>query len=71
MAKRRHRVAPVTPHALRAPALPNMTITHALFVAALVLAWSLPEAPYNEALCVLIVLLHSRTWPPLAPAADL
>jgi hypothetical protein len=48
-----------------------MTMTHASFVGALVLAWSLPEAPYNVALCVLIVLLHSRSWPPLAPAADL
>jgi hypothetical protein len=44
---------------------------HALFVAALVLCWSLPEAPYNVALCFLIALLHSRTWPPLASRPDL
>jgi hypothetical protein len=45
-------------------------MTHALFVA-LLIAWSLAEAPFNLALFVLIALLHSRTWPRLAPAADL
>jgi hypothetical protein len=41
-------------------------VAHALFVAALVIAWLLPEPPFNLALFVLIALLHSRTWPPPA-----
>jgi hypothetical protein len=35
-------------------------VTHALFVAALIAAGSLPEAPFDLALFVLVALLHGR-----------